>query len=140
MAEGPTTSYSTTMAEGPVHFTSAVSWPSPRSMACDAFIIIRSQAPPSFCAIIMTFDLWLATFLRDVTATFLSMMDRTRTYECTFVHHENRSSREARITLISTDLDFSVHIVAIVVAVICIATPQDRRLSFHNLDRRLKHS
>ena len=79
-------------------------------------------------------------------------------------------SREARITLISTVLDFSAHIVAIVVAVICIATPQDRRLSFHyyynynyqsciinlkiingllfirsllsfhNLDRRLKHS
>ena len=45
-----------------------------------------------------------------------------------------------KLVLFSTDLDFSAHIVAIVVAVICIATPQDRHLSFHNLDRRLKHS
>ena len=44
------------------------------------------------------------------------------------------------VSLISTDLDCSAHIVVIVVAVICIATPQDQRLLFHNLDRRLKHS
>ena len=44
------------------------------------------------------------------------------------------------VSLISADLDFSAHSVAIVLAVICIATMQDRRLSFHNLDRRLKQS
>ena len=35
----------------------------------------------------------------------------------------------------STDLNFSADIVAIIVAVICLVTPQDQRLSFHNLDR-----
>ena len=61
-------------------------------MACGAFIIMRSQAPPSCRAIIMTCDLSLATFLRDVTATFLSVTDTyVLTYIRTYVHHENRS-------------------------------------------------
>ena len=38
----------------------------------------------------------LATFLRDVTATFLSVMD---TYIRTYVHHENRSRIRKLATL-----------------------------------------